>query len=236
LAAAGQSHSAGATAPIANSNDAFASARAAMTRQVSKRASPGLRASKSFKTVLAAINTVPRHLFVPADQVANAYQDRPLPIGLDQTISDPYVVAVMTTEARLKRGDHVLEVGTGSGYQAAILSSLGVKTWTIEILEPLAKQAEHTLRQIGYTDIYARSGDGYFGWPDAAPFDAIIVTAGAKAIPPALVEQLRVGGRIIIPTGPNWAQQDLMVGTKRKDGTLSLKNLGWVLFVPFTRK
>ncbi len=207
-----------------------------MTERVARRASPKLRMSTSFKTVLSAINSVPRHLFVPADQIPNAYQDYPLPIGQGQTISDPYVVAVMTSEAGLKHGYNVLEVGTGSGYQAAILSALGAKVKSIEILEPLANEARERLGSLGYPNVEIRSGDGYYGWPDAAPFDAIIVTAGAKAIPPALVAQLRIGGRIVIPTGPNWAQQNLMVGTKRKDGSLKLKNLGWVLFVPFTRK
>ncbi len=182
--------------------------------------------------VLRAMRTVPRHRFVPAPERASAYEDRPLPIGHEQTISQPYIVALMTELANVKRGDKVLEVGTGSGYQAAVLSEMGVKVYSIEIVEPLAKQASETLRRLGY-DVTVRHGDGYAGWPEQAPFDAIIVTAAPTKIPPPLREQLEVGGRLVIPVGKYF--QSLVRVTRTKEGYRREEVLP-VRFVPMTGK
>ncbi len=151
--------------------------------------------------VLEAMRAVPRHLFVPAAMQPYAYQDSPLPIGHGQTISQPYIVAFMSEALELNPGDRVLEIGTGSGYQAAVLAHLAHEVYSIEIVEPLAKEAAETLKRLGYGNIKLRVGDGYRGWPDAAPFDAIMVTAAPNHVPPPLVEQLREGGRLVLPVG-----------------------------------
>ncbi len=186
--------------------------------------------------VLAAMRSVPRHLFVPARLRSQAYGDYPLPIGEDQTISQPSLVALMTHLLRPRPGDVVLEVGTGSGYQAAILSGLVGRVYSIEIVEPLARQATERLRNLGYSNVSVRSGDGYAGWPQHAPFDAIIVTAGAPHVPKPLVEQLKPGGRMVIPVGDAHSTQQLMLITKDARGRVRERVLIPVRFVPLTRK
>ncbi len=184
--------------------------------------------------VLRAMRTVPRHLFVPERYRDRAYGDHPLPIGYGQTISQPYIVAWMTELLELQPGDKVLEIGTGSGYQAAVLAELGyVEVYTIEIIPELAAQAVERLRRLGYTDVRVRQGDGYYGWPDAAPFDAIIVTAAPDHLPQPLVQQLKEGGRMVIPIGPPGGYQTLWKFVKAGN-TVKAYNLGGVRFVPLT--
>jgi protein-L-isoaspartate(D-aspartate) O-methyltransferase len=187
--------------------------------------------------VLQAMEDVPRHLFVPEDQQAAAYGDYPLPIGFGQTISQPYIVAMMTELLELEEDDKVLEVGTGSGYQAAVLAELpGVEVYTIEIIPELAKRGEETLKSLGYTDVHCKQGDGYYGWPEYAPFDGIIVTAAPDHVPPPLRDQLAVDGRMVIPIGPRGGYQTLWQFVKQSDGELKAYNKGGVAFVPFTGK
>ncbi|HEY0130498.1 MAG TPA: protein-L-isoaspartate(D-aspartate) O-methyltransferase, partial [Allosphingosinicella sp.] len=161
----------------------------------------GLQSRRIDPAVLRAMREVPRHLFVPEEARPFAYENRPLPIGHEQTISQPYIVALMTDLLKARPGDVVLEVGTGSGYQAAILSRLGARVHSIEIVEPLATRAKARLAELGYADVEVRGGDGYAGWPERAPFDRIIVTAGASHVPQPLIDQLRTGGKIVIPVG-----------------------------------
>ena len=187
------------------------------------------------KEVLRAMRKVPRHLFVPENQQPYAYEDTPLPIGEGQTISQPYMVAYMTQALRLKPEDHVLEIGTGSGYQAAVLSEIVDSVSTIEIVESLGLKAEITLKEMGYDNVRVIVGDGYHGLPESAPFEAIMVTAGAEEIPQPLIDQLAVGGRMIIPVGPHRGVRNLVRLTKRKNGELKRENLMAVRFVPFTR-
>ena len=184
--------------------------------------------------VLRAMRTVPRHLFVPADYLDLAYDDRPLPIGYGQTISQPYIVAWMTELLQLKPGEKVLEIGTGSGYQAAVLAELGyVEVYSIEIIPELAAQAAERLRRLGYGRVHLTQGDGYFGWPEYAPYDAIIVTAAPDHLPPPLVEQLKEGGRLVIPIGPRGGWQTLWRFTKQA-GEVQAEALDYVSFVPLT--
>lgn len=183
--------------------------------------------------VLAAMAKVPREEFVPADQRADAYQDGPLPIGYDQTISQPYIVAFMTEQLRLKSTDRVLEIGSGSGYQAAILAALVAEVYTIEIIEPLAKAAEATLQRLGYNNVHLKVGDGYKGWPEEAPFDAIIVTCAPDKVPQPLVDQLKDGGRMVIPVGERFAQQLYLL--EKKNGQLKESATLPVRFVPMLR-
>ncbi|MHC4470867.1 MAG: protein-L-isoaspartate(D-aspartate) O-methyltransferase [Planctomycetota bacterium] len=183
---------------------------------------------------LRAMRAVPRHRFVPDVFRADAYADRPLPIGHGQTISQPYIVASMTEELRLTDDSRVLEIGTGSGYQAAVLAEITPHVYTIEIKEPLYRSARRTLTETGYTSVRVRHGDGYHGWQEEAPFDAIIVTAAAPHIPPPLVRQLKPGGRMIIPVGAAFAIQDLVRVTKDADGTFRTRSLYPVRFVPLT--
>ena len=184
---------------------------------------------------LAAMRTVPRHEFVPVDQRPWAYADTPLPIGHEQTISQPTVVALMTQLIRPRPGLRVLEVGTGSGYQAAVLAATGARVWTIEIIRALADQARARLRRLGYRDVRVRHGDGYAGWPDAAPFDAIVVTAGADSIPPPLIDQLAPGGRLVMPVGDPWTDQRLVLLEKDASGRIASRDLLPVRFVPLLR-
>jgi protein-L-isoaspartate(D-aspartate) O-methyltransferase len=187
--------------------------------------------------VLRAMRTVPRHLFVPDAARKDAYGDFPLPIGQDQTISQPYIVAYMTQLLRLKPGAKTLEVGTGSGYQAAVLAAVTrTNVYSIEIVAPLAKTAAERLKRLGYERVVVKCGDGYLGWPEHAPFDAIIVTAGANHVPPPLIEQLKRGGRMVIPVGGAWAVQSLVVIEKLPDGTVRKRDDIPVRFVPLTRK
>lgn len=181
--------------------------------------------------VLQAMKTVPRHLFVPEPFRAQSYEDYPLPIGAQQTISQPYIVALMTELLDLTGDERVLEIGTGSGYQAAVLSRVAGEVYTIEILEPLGRQAQRILGELGYKNVHTRIGDGYQGWPEAAPFDAIVVTAAPERIPQPLLDQLKVGGRMVIPVGAFF--QDLLVLTKTPNG-VDKKNIIPVRFVPMT--
>ena len=182
--------------------------------------------------VLQAMEKVPRHRFVPREVMGAAYADCPLPIGCGQTISQPYVVAFMTEQLRLQPRDRVLEIGTGSGYQAAILAELAAEVYTIEIVASLAERAQTTLAELGYTNIHVRAGDGYAGWPEAAPFDAIIATCAPESVPPPLVEQLKDGGRMIIPVGPTNAQE--LVLLRKKGGRIRRQAVLPVRFVPMT--
>jgi protein-L-isoaspartate(D-aspartate) O-methyltransferase len=184
---------------------------------------------------LAAMRAVPRHEFVPADQRARAYDDTPLPIGHDQTISQPAVVAFMTQVINPRPGLRVLEVGTGSGYQAAVLAETGARVWTIEIFRALADEARSRLQRLGYGRVQVRHGDGYAGWPEVAPFDAIVVTAGADSIPPPLVRQLAPGGRLVMPVGNPWIDQRLVLLEKDSSGRVASRDLLPVRFVPLLR-
>ncbi|MHC5011710.1 MAG: protein-L-isoaspartate(D-aspartate) O-methyltransferase, partial [Planctomycetota bacterium] len=186
------------------------------------------------EVVLGAMRRAPRHLFVPERLRAAAYEDRPLPIGYDQTISQPYIVASMTAEAGVAPGSKVLEIGTGSGYQAAVLAEITPHVFTIEIKKPLADRAAEDLEAAGYDTVQVRHGDGYYGWEEEAPFDAILVTAAAPHVPPPLVRQLKPGGRLVIPVGPAFMVQDLLLVTKEEDGTIRSRSLYAVRFVPFT--
>jgi protein-L-isoaspartate(D-aspartate) O-methyltransferase len=186
--------------------------------------------------VIAVLGKVPRHRFVPADQQRAAYQNRPLPIGFGQTISQPYIVALMTDLMNVRPEHTVLEIGTGSGYQAAILAELVQTVCTIEIIEPLARQAEERLRGLGNARTRARIGDGYYGWEECGPFDAIIVTAAASHVPPPLIRQLKPGGRMVIPVGAPFLTQHLMLVEKNRDGGIVTRQVLPVQFVPLTGK
>ena len=186
--------------------------------------------------VIAAMSSVPRHEFVPTALQNQAYADSPLPIGHGQTISQPYIVAEMTRLLQLTEDARVLEVGTGSGYQAAVLTHFTPHVYTIEIIEPLAASAAERLRRLGYTRVTTRHGDGYYGWPEKAPFDAIVVTAAAGEIPPPLVAQLKNGGRMVIPVGSAFGTQSLMRVTKDESGRVRTESLMPVRFVPLTRE
>ena len=188
----------------------------------------------SASDVLEAINTVPRHLFVPEDYLSQAYADHPLPIGYGQTISQPYIVALMTEKIQVKRGDKVLEIGTGSGYQAAILAQLGVEVYSVEIIPELAQAADERLKQLSYP-VAVKQGDGYLGWEEHAPYDAIIVTAAPDHVPQPLVKQLKDGGRLVIPIGPQGGFQTLWQFTRQSDDLKAI-DLGGVLFVPLVRE
>jgi protein-L-isoaspartate(D-aspartate) O-methyltransferase len=183
--------------------------------------------------VLAAMRKVPRHLFVPEALRAAAYDDSPVPIGLDQTISQPYIVAFMTQALDVRPGDRVLEIGTGSGYQAAVLAELTDQVYSIEVLPPLAERARATLDGLGYRQVHVRAGNGYYGWPEHAPFDRIIVTAAPPEVPPALVEQLKIGGLMAVPVGTR--EQTLLVLRRTSRGMETLHTLP-VRFVPMVNR
>ncbi len=184
------------------------------------------------KAVLAAMAAVPRHQFVPMKVSSLAYGDGPLPTAHGQTISQPYMVAEMTRLLRVKPGDRVLEIGTGSGYQAAVLTHFTTEVYTIEIIKSLAETAAKRLKRLGYDPVKVRHGDGHFGWPEHAPFDAIIGTAVAGKVPPALIEQLKVGGRMVIPIGPRYGIQRLMLVEKDAPGLVRQRSIMLVQFVP----
>jgi protein-L-isoaspartate(D-aspartate) O-methyltransferase len=214
-------------APDAGPGSDFAREREEMvTSQIAAR---GVRDPRT----LAAMRKVPRHLFVPAASVSQAYEDYPLPIGHGQTISQPYIVAFMTEALSLRGGETVLEVGTGSGYQAAVLAEIAARVYTIEIVAPLAESAAALLKRLGYAHVEVRAGDGYLGWPEAAPFDAIMVTAAAPRIPEPLKAQLKDGGRLVLPVGDDW--QELVVVTRTGDRFEERRVLP-VRFVPMTGK
>jgi protein-L-isoaspartate(D-aspartate) O-methyltransferase len=209
----------------APSGDGMAAERAAMVDLIASR---GVRS----EPVLAAMRKVPRHAFVPAAIASQAYEDRPLPIGHEQTISQPEIVAMMTELAAVGPGDRVLEIGTGSGYQAAVLAELGAEVYTIEIVEPLGWTAASTLAVLGYGRIKTRIGDGYKGWPEAAPFDAIVVTAAPPKVPEPLKRQLEPGGRLVVPVGERY--QNLLVITRAAAGQegYTERSVAPVRFVP----
>jgi protein-L-isoaspartate(D-aspartate) O-methyltransferase len=202
--------------------------RARMVELIRKR---GVRDSAT----LHALEVVPRHEFVPREEVRRAYGDHPLPIGYGQTISQPYVVGYMTEVLRAKPGMRILEVGTGSGYQAAVLAEMGCDVYSIEIIGALARAAEARLRRLGYARIHLRYGDGFDGWPEVSPFDRVIVTAAAGYVPPPLLEQLKPGGRMVIPVGSVYGIQDLILVEKDAGGAIRTKRLLPVRFVPLVR-
>ena len=186
------------------------------------------------RLVLAAMGRVPRHEFVPENRRDEAYDDHPLPIGHEQTISQPFIVAFMTERLDPSHTDRVLEIGTGSGYQAAVLAGLVKEVYSIEIVEPLARRAATDLKRLGYTNVHVRAGDGYKGWSEAAPFDAIVVTCAPEEVPQPLIEQLKEGGRMIIPVGPLYEQSLHLL--RKKDGRIERQTVLPVRFVPMTRK
>jgi len=212
---------------VAAAGDPFAVRRQAMVEKDLK--GRGIRDSR----VLAAMGKIPRHLLVEERSQSEAYDDHPLPIGEGQTISQPYVVALMTEALRLKPGDRVLEIGTGSGYQAAVLAEIVKDVSSIEIRKNLADRATRKLKELGYANVRVKYADGYVGWEEHAPFDAIIITAAANHIPPPLIRQLKEGGRLILPLGSTTFYQTLTLATKQK-GELTLEQLGSVAFVPMT--
>ncbi len=217
--------------------DDYAQQREQMVEQIEAN----VRATRSYldkeeldPRVMEAMNTVPRHALVPENERKRAYANRPLPIGYGQTISQPYIVAIMTDLVDPEPEHRVLEVGTGSGYQAAVFSQLVGEVYTIEIIEPLGERAENDLSRLGYDNIQTRIGDGYYGWEEHEPFDAIVVTAAASHIPPPLIRQLKPGGRMIIPVGSRFLTQQLLLVIKDEDGQVTTRQILPVLFVPLT--
>ena len=186
------------------------------------------------RRVMAVMGKVPRHEFVPANRARDAYRNRPLPIGEGQTISQPFIVALSTDLLEPRPGHVVLEVGTGSGYQAAVLADLVRQVYSIEIVEPLGREAALRLEALGYANVEVKIGDGYQGWPEKEPFDGIVVTAAAPQVPQPLVDQLKPGGRMVIPVGPSFAEQELLLIEKRADGSITRRNVLPVRFVPMT--
>ena len=219
------------------SADKYAYLRAKLIRQIENdvcATSRYLNKTALDSRVMKTMATVPRHKFVPNRLIPYAYNNRPLPIGEGQTISQPYIVAIMTDLLKIKPSDVVLEIGTGSGYQAAVLAKLAEQVYTIEIIEPLQKSATKRLADLGYNNVTTQLGDGYYGWPEQAPFDAIMVTAAAGQVPPPLIRQLKPGGRMVIPVGGAFMTQFLLLIEKRADGSLSTRQILPVRFVPFT--
>lgn len=202
--------------------------RAGVTREAPKAADEYLNRS------LTAIGEVPREAFVPEKLRNYAYNLMPLPIGYEQTATDAYAITIMTAALRLPEHATVLDIGTGSGYQAAILARLSSNVYSIEIVEPLAISAQQRLAALGYSNVRVRAGDGFEGWPEHAPFDGIVVAAGAANPPQPLLDQLKVGGRLVMPIGPNWATEELLVITKTGPQTTTRCSLGWTMFVPLT--
>ncbi len=215
----------------------FDAARHEMVEEVKADAAETAAYSGSFALspqVIAAMEKVERHRFVPKELTALAYLNRPLPIGHGQTISQPFIVGLMSDLMKVKAGDKVLEIGTGSGYQAAILAEMTSSVYSIEIIEALGKEAGERLQAQGYRNVRTRVGDGYYGWPEAAPFDAIMVTAAASHVPPPLIKQLKPGGRMVIPLGTQFMTQSLMLVEKKQDGSVTTSQILPVRFVPLT--
>jgi protein-L-isoaspartate(D-aspartate) O-methyltransferase len=221
-------------APAFAAEPDFERLRRAMVEEISVER--GGAPARFAPSVREAMLRVPRHLFVPESMQRHAYENVPLPIGHEQTISQPYIVALMTDLLALKKEDRVLEIGTGSGYQAAVLAEIVKSVHTIEIVPPLASQARERLARLGYRNIEVRTGDGYKGWPEHAPFDAIMVTAGADSPPQPLLDQLRPGGRMVIPLGAAGTVMSLTLIEKQDDGRLRSRQVIPVRFVPFTRE
>jgi protein-L-isoaspartate(D-aspartate) O-methyltransferase len=217
--------------------DKWTAARANMVRTIERHGryvGSALQGRSLDARVLKVVGAVPRHLFIPRGLRHRAYADRPLPIGFGQTISQPFIVALMTHLAAVGRGDVVLEVGTGSGYQAAVLAPLVRQVCTIEIIPGLAKNAARLFKRLAVSNVKAKLGDGYYGWEACGPFDAILVTAAATHVPPPLVRQLKAGGRMIIPVGAPFATQQLVVVTKDENGRARTRQMLPVVFVPLT--
>ena len=215
----------------------YAPQRAQMLEVIQEHAGQGyspMLAPTISPAVIAAMGRVPRHDFVPEALRPHAYEDRPLRIGYGQTISQPYIVALMTDLLKPVRGQVMLEIGTGSGYQAAVLAELGIEVYTMEIVPQLGEAAARRLERLGYGGVGVKATDGYHGWPEKAPFDGIVVTAAADHVPPPLVAQLKSGGRMVIPVGPAFMVQQLILVTKAADGTVSTRQLLPVRFVPLT--
>jgi protein-L-isoaspartate(D-aspartate) O-methyltransferase len=220
-----------------HAQDRFASDRQRMVREIERTqlAVAGETGQRTLDPkVMAVMTKVERHRFVPAELSNEAYDNRPLPIGHGQTISQPYIVALMTHLMRTRRGDRVLELGTGSGYQAAVLAELVKEVYTMEIIEPLGTQAAQRLAQLGYPNVEVKVADGYYGWPEHAPFDSIIVTAAGSHVPPALVKQLKPGGRMVMPVGTSFLTQHLMLIERQADGSVTTRQVLPVSFVPLT--
>ena len=218
--------------------DHFRDSREQMIRLIEadvRSTSDYLKQSSLDTRVLEAMARVPRHEFVPPHVVDLAYHNRPLPIGHGQTISQPYIVAIMTALLDIEPGQRVLEIGTGSGYQAAVLAEFGAQVWTIEIIQALGVQAKARLQRLGYNTIEVRLGDGYYGWPGEAPFDAILVTAAASHIPPPLLQQLKPGAKMIIPVGSQFSTQHLVLITRSDNDEFITRQVLPVRFVPLTR-
>ena len=214
----------------------YADARAALVEEIrSYAARDSITESESFEDrALHALSDVRRHEFVPEQLKPQAYRNHPLPIGYGQTISQPYIVALMTDLAQPDSDDVILEVGTGSGYQAAVLAKLVKRVYSMEIIEPLAELAGTRLNRLGYTNVETKLGDGYFGWEEHAPYDAIVVTAAASHVPSPLIRQLKPGGRMVIPVGGRFAIQYLLLIEKNEEGDILTKQITAVRFVPFT--
>ena len=226
-----------AAAVVARSADPYEAERMTLVREIEQ----DVRDTAAFlnrgaldERVMHAIATVPRHEFVQSDDRRFAYENRPLPIGHGQTISQPYIVAIMTDLIEPGAGCRVLEIGTGSGYQAAILGQLCDQVYTVEIIEPLGIAARERLSRLGYRNVEVRLGDGYYGWEQHAPFDAIVVTAVASHVPPPLLRQLKPGGRMILPIGTRFTTQELVLVTKTDDGRVTTRQILPVRFVPLT--
>jgi protein-L-isoaspartate(D-aspartate) O-methyltransferase len=224
-------------APLAHAaEDLYARERAAMVETVREYGRMGLTEGEVLsEKVLQVMGETKRHLFIPERYRSFSYDDRPVPIGHGQTISQPFIVALMTQLARVEPGDTVLEIGTGSGYQAAILARLAKQVCTIEIVRPLGEEAAKRLKRLGYANVRVRIGDGYKGWPDCGPFDAVVVTAALGHVPPLLIEQMKVGGRLVMPVGEPGASQTLTVVEKTGPRETKTHDFGLVRFVPFTR-
>jgi protein-L-isoaspartate(D-aspartate) O-methyltransferase len=212
----------------------YAAARSGMIGEITAYARSGGESEPFSASVLEAMSKVPRHEFVPEASRRSAYDNRPLPIGHGQTISQPYIVALMTHLSEPDPDDTVLEIGTGSGYQAAIFSALVKRVYSIEIIEPLAQQAKTRLDRLGYDNVTTRLGDGYYGWEEHAPFDAIVVTAAASHVPPPLIAQLKPGGRMVIPVGGRFLTQQLLLIEKTMDDDIVTRQIAAVRFVPLT--